>query len=252
MNNKGKIKIAESKGGGYILLHRKLFDNKYYFAQSFTKSSAWIDLLLLANHKQSYFEIRGIGVPVNRGQLAYSQKTLAQRWRWSINRVKRYLHGLKMDAQIDYQNTNVTTLITILNYDTYQNMNPQTNPQTQTKRKPNGLHTKNEKNDNKDISECFSADFKPIIEKWLSYKSETNKPYKSQQSINAMAEDLLKLSNNNPVKAMKIVDQSIKNNWAGLFQLGEEKKANNKERPDPTVSVGNQVAREAAIKAGII
>lgn len=138
---------SKDKDRGFIFLHRKIFSNKYYFSEPFTKSSAWIDLLLLANFTDSYFEVRGIGVPVKRGQLAYSQLTLAQRWRWSIGKVKRFLFVLKMDGQIDYQNTNVTTLITILNYDQYQIMDEQTDWQTETKRKPNRRHNKNDNND---------------------------------------------------------------------------------------------------------
>lgn len=151
---------SREKDKGFIFLHRRIFFNKYYFSQPFTKSSAWIDLLLLANFTESYFEVRGVGVPVKRGQLAYSQLTLAKRWRWSIGKIKRFLSVLKMDGQIDYQNTNVTTIITILNYDQYQKMNGQTDEQSETKRKPNRRHNNNDNNDN-NIRGCGKSKFNP-------------------------------------------------------------------------------------------
>jgi hypothetical protein len=105
---------------GFILLHRKIINNPYYFSETFTRSQAWIDLLLIANYKPGIFYKRGIRVEVKRGQVGYDTGSLAERWRWSIGKVKRFLNELEMDKQIVQQKTNVTTLISINNYNTYQ------------------------------------------------------------------------------------------------------------------------------------
>lgn len=136
---------------GFIFLHRKIFDNKYYYSQPFTKSSAWIDLLLLANFHDGYLEVRGIGLQVKRGQLAYSRENLARRWRWSTGKVNRYLSKLKVDGQINFQNSNVTTLITILNYDLYQKPDMQMVVQTSSRQNPSGRHTNKVNKVNKEI-----------------------------------------------------------------------------------------------------
>lgn len=104
---------------------------------------AWIDLLLLANIKDSVYYQRGVAVNVKRGSLAYSMKTLAKRWRWSIGKVERYLNTLKTESQIDVQKTNVTTIISICNYEYYQS-NECANDvadenQTETRRKHNNI-----------------------------------------------------------------------------------------------------------------
>lgn len=62
------------------------------------------------------------------------------------------------------------------------------------------------------------ADFLPIVERWSKYKQERKQAY-TQSGIEACYHKLLELSNTNPCVAMNVVEQSIANNWAGLFEL---------------------------------
>ena len=57
------------------------------------------------------------------------------------------------------------------------------------------------------------------VNKWLAYKAEIKDTYKSQNSVDILARNLWKLSSGNAEQAMLIVDQSIGNNWKGLFEL---------------------------------
>src|SRR3972149_3237070 len=111
---------------GYILLHRKIMKHDHYGCEKFCKMMAWIDLLMLANHTERYLEIRGIGIMLKRGELAYSSQTLARRWSWSREKVRKFLGGLETRQQIRQQKTNVTTLVSIVNYDVYQKTIQQT------------------------------------------------------------------------------------------------------------------------------
>ena len=70
------------------------------------------------------------------------------------------------------------------------------------------------------ISPLFSASF----ERWLKYKKERKQAYKTEDSKRAAYDKLIKISNNNPAMAEKIVEQSLANNWAGLFDLKEQPK----------------------------
>ncbi len=63
---------------GWIRLHRSITENDQYFSEPFTRTQAWIDLLLLANHKESFFYKRGNKVVVKRGQVGYSKESLAE------------------------------------------------------------------------------------------------------------------------------------------------------------------------------
>ncbi len=138
---------------GWIKLHRKIMDNPLYLSEPFTRMQAWIDLLLLANHKEGYFYVRGNKVVVGRGQIGTSSRTLASRWRWSRGKVERFLHDLEECGQIKPQKTNVITLISICNYEEYQKTEPQNEPQTNRKQTSNEPQISPNKNDNNVINE---------------------------------------------------------------------------------------------------
>lgn len=78
--------------------------------------------------------------------------------------------------------------------------------------------------------ECFSFvanEYKATFDKWLTYKKERKQSYKGAISARQCYNQLLELSGNNAAIAEKIVNQSIANNWSGLFPLKEEKGALN-------------------------
>jgi hypothetical protein len=65
----------------------------------------------------------------------------------------------------------------------------------------------------------INLEFEPIIEEWLEYKKDRKESYKSDKSVHAFIKKLHKLSNNAPHQAQEIIEQSIANNWAGIFEL---------------------------------
>jgi hypothetical protein len=81
---------------------------------------AWVDLLIIANHASGFYYKRGVKVEVLRGQVGYGLETLAKRWKWSRNKIERYFIELEKDNQIVRQKNNVTSLISIINYEFYQ------------------------------------------------------------------------------------------------------------------------------------
>jgi hypothetical protein len=107
---------------GYIKLWRKLRDNPMWLSEKFTRGQAWVDLLLLANHKKSMVDIRGIVVELEPGQVLGCERYLSKRWLWSRGKVRRFLQFLvqQTEPQISLQKNNVSTVISILNWNTYQ------------------------------------------------------------------------------------------------------------------------------------
>jgi hypothetical protein len=106
---------------GYIKLFRKIQENDQWLSEPFTRSQAWIDLILLANYKPGVIRVRGNRVEVKRGQVGWSQVALANRWKWSRGKVRRFLKELeKNEQQIVQQKSSITSLITIIKYDEYQ------------------------------------------------------------------------------------------------------------------------------------
>jgi hypothetical protein len=73
--------------------------------------------------------------------------------------------------------------------------------------------------------ESFSFDFitisgfRDVLRDWLEYKRKRKEKYKVQKSLELCYNNLVKLSNGNPETARLIANQSMANNWAGLFEL---------------------------------
>lgn len=105
---------------GWICLNRSLMDSPIYFAEKFTRTQAWIDILLLANYEDGVIYVRGNRVEIHRGQVARSKENLADRWSWSRGKVIAYLNELQKEGMIEQQKSNVMSLISVVNYDKYQ------------------------------------------------------------------------------------------------------------------------------------
>lgn len=137
---------------GWVRLHRQIEDNDLYFLESFTKAQAWIDLFLNANHKDGIISIRGNIINIKRGQIGWSELTLSKRWKWSKNKVRRFLKLLETEQQIKQQKTPITSIITILNYESYQS-DDTTDDTTERQQKDSRRYTNNNvnnvNNDNK-------------------------------------------------------------------------------------------------------
>lgn len=145
---------------GWIKIYRKVVESEYYFAEPFNKIMAWFDLLIITNHKDGFFYKRGIRVEVKRGQSGYDIETLAKRWKWSRGKVERFLNDLEIDKQIERQKTNVTTIISICNYDQYQSDD---NAKTSRTVKQTGTN----KNDKKDNTNVLSIAWRSNYEEYL-------------------------------------------------------------------------------------
>ena len=113
--------IKDNKKKGYVPIYRSLFDHWLWNDKnSFDVRSAWIDLLLFVNHAEETIHVAGRLQKVKSGQRWTSYCQLAKRWRWSRNRVKRYINLLKSDGMIITDETMNGTLVTIVNYDKYR------------------------------------------------------------------------------------------------------------------------------------
>lgn len=109
-----------AKEKGWIKIHRKMMDSEGYFREPFCRNMAWIDLLLLANHKPTTERKRGIKVSSVRGEITQSARELGERWNWSKNKVLHFLELLEDEGQLTIKKSNITSVITIVNYDYYQ------------------------------------------------------------------------------------------------------------------------------------
>jgi predicted transcriptional regulator len=112
---------------GWIKIHRKITACPYWLDEPFTRGQAWVDMLLLANHKHGYIRVQGMRVDIMRGELGMSEVSLSERWKWSRGKVRRFLDELVKDGMIDKKTHEKQdrrkNVITVLNYDKYQSEN---------------------------------------------------------------------------------------------------------------------------------
>lgn len=126
---------------GWIKIHRKLrecyiWDDK----EPFDKRSAWIDLLLSANHADKKTLINNQAVLVNRGSFITSEIKLSERWKWDRGKTRRFLKLLEKDNMIKKDVTSrLFITVSIVNYDMYQS-------QDITENSDNNFEAVNEKN----------------------------------------------------------------------------------------------------------
>lgn len=114
---KGSDNVAEK---GWIKLHRQLQECPMWYAERFSKGQAWVDLLLLANHRDKKILFNGEIITIQRGQYLTSMVKLAEKWGWSRPTVVKFLNLLEKDMMITRSSDNTKTLITIENYSVYQ------------------------------------------------------------------------------------------------------------------------------------
>jgi hypothetical protein len=124
---------------GWIKLHRKITDCELWIDEEpFDRRSAWIDLLILANHEDKKVVFNGNAVVVKAGQRITSIRKLAERWRWGREKTTKFLNLLEALGMLTKESDNHRTLLTIVNYGVYQDTpttdratnRPQTEPQT--------------------------------------------------------------------------------------------------------------------------
>lgn len=107
-------------GNDYFKVYRSLLADELWLEEPFTRGQAWIDLIGLANFGRTETFYRGELQIVQRGQIKTSCVWLAKRWKWSRNRVIRFLTQLSALRMIQVNGTNNGTTITIENYALYQ------------------------------------------------------------------------------------------------------------------------------------
>lgn len=186
---------------GWIKLHRKLLGTDLWLKEPFTKGQAWVDLIGLANHEPGFIRVRGNRIEVRRGQVGWSQERLAERWKWSRKKVSNFLRELASDYQVEViaggkpsnesvsqnnpenqptrpgqkngRRNNLSSIITIVNYELYQKREQQRDPQK------NGRRPAEERQKNADKKEKKNGKEKklfvpPSLEDVTAYCVERN------------------------------------------------------------------------------
>lgn len=102
------------ENNGWIHLFRKFIDWEWYDCPNV--KIVFLHCLLMANHKTGKWQ----GITIKRGQFVSSYEKIAAANGLSVQQVRTSIKKLKMTHEINTQTTNLYTLISVNNYDLYQ------------------------------------------------------------------------------------------------------------------------------------
>jgi hypothetical protein len=126
-----KHKQAE-ESRGWVKLHRRLADHPRFRDPDWT--TVWVYLLLNATHAPYRTIFDGRTVELRPGQLITGRLSIAENTGVHPSKVYRVLETLKIEHQIEQQAGAKSSIITVLNWHTYQNFEQQTEQQPNNKR----------------------------------------------------------------------------------------------------------------------
>ena len=202
----------ENYGSGWVKIYRSLIHNRFWTSQKFTRGQAWVDLLLLAKYKGGIFYVRDVLIEYLRGDITEGVVNLSKRWKWSRGKTQNFLDFLeKNEQQIRQQKLGVITLITITNYDQYQQNGQQNGQQDDNRMTIDGQYNDTHKKDKK-VKKDKNTDT-PAFSEFLSYCKtlsiyHSSLDFQIEAKYNAWVENKWKDGNNKAIKNWKIKIQN--------------------------------------------
>lgn len=106
---------------GWVKLYRNI--QEHWIWQDPIKLKWWLDILLLANHKDNKFLLGNSLMEVGRGEFHTSELKLAERWKVSKKTVRSFLKLLENDNMISLKKSKKGTTIKVSNYNAFQAKN---------------------------------------------------------------------------------------------------------------------------------
>lgn len=108
---------------GWIKLHRKIAEWEWYNDANTLR--LFLHLLINANHEPK----RWHGMVIDKGQIVVGRKDLAKKLKVGEQSVRTSLNRLKSTNEITIKSTNKYSIVTILNWDNYQDTKEASNQQ---------------------------------------------------------------------------------------------------------------------------
>ena len=129
------------KNKGWVKLWREQFNNWVSERKPWCDGYAWCYLYSQANHKDgsvNFGTSRNEYIDIKRGQFITSKLKLGKIFGWGRHRVDSFINALKSTNMITYETSNRYILVTIVNYEIYQQIgklsNNETNNETNSQR----------------------------------------------------------------------------------------------------------------------
>lgn len=129
--------------GGKIWLHRSIIDWEWYTDAATMR--VFIHCLLRANWKEGRFK----GETIPRGSFATSYRSMARELGLTERAIRTALNHLNLTHEVTQRSTSRYTVITVANYDQYQDDDTQSDTQVTRKRHTNDTQVTTNEESNK-------------------------------------------------------------------------------------------------------
>lgn len=106
----------------WFAVDRDIFSIDFFEGQKYSERDAWLWMISSAAVSERTINIGGHPVSIDRGQLSFSIRFFAVKFGWEKTKVERFIRRLHEWGFIGVKTATGQTLITISNYDTYQNL----------------------------------------------------------------------------------------------------------------------------------
>lgn len=228
---------------GWIKLHRKTLDNPIITKDS-DYLAVWIYLLLNATHQEYDTLFKGKRITLQKGQLITGTISISQKLKINKDKVQRILKSFENDKQITQQTSNKNRLISILNWDKYQEFDKQNDKQVINKcetddkqliTNKNVKNIKNDKNVTTTVGDSCVDGLQEVIDFYSNNIGFLN-PY-GLKILESYVEDMsselviyaMQIAVENNKKTISYI-KAILNNWAkaNIKTLEEAKRENKK------------------------
>lgn len=147
---------------GWIKIHRKILENPIVCKDSETLS-IWIYILLNATHKEIPALFKGKKITLQKGQLITGILSISKRLKINKDKIQRTLKCFEIDKQIEQQTSNQNRLITIVNWNEYQEIDNQNDKQMINKRETNDKQLITNKNVKNERNILYYGEYKNVF-----------------------------------------------------------------------------------------
>lgn len=226
---------------GWIKIHRKMVDWEWYSDQNTTR--LFFHLLLTANYEPSRY--RGHDIP--SGSVVIGLNALAEQTGLSVRKVRTALDHLKSTSEVTIKSNNIFSILSINKWKEYQSLDKPTDNQMTNDRQSNDKRMTTSKERKKERKEEYKKEGIPglvfpdwfPLKEWDQYCQHRGAKFTHRAKELAIAK--LVGWHNLGHNAGEILNNSIMNGWAGLFEPKEKKLNGTKNR--------SQLADDATARA---
>jgi hypothetical protein len=132
---------------GWIKIHRQLEDWEWY--TNIPVKTLFIHCLLKANHKDNQWQ----GIVIKKGSFVTSYENLSIETGLTVRQIRTALNKLKMTGEVTHKGQSRYSIITINNWNLYQDNDKQNDKQMTNERQTNDKQTTTNNNDKNDKNE---------------------------------------------------------------------------------------------------